>query len=312
MLDISHIPSAKSDTQIFYANGTTGWQTWVKPRNAKFIQIFCLGAGGGGGAGGYTSTTRGGGGGGSAGGNSKAIYPALLLPDNLYILVGVGGAGGVGGTTGNGAAGSTGGISYVAIAPQTTATTLLLASSNVAAPAGGGGAGTAAGGGTAAAAWVTTSSPFTTIGLLTLSTGVAGAAGGSPGLAGSNATALASNIVMGGAGGGGISTTVRADGGNISPASILLTSTVSGGLAGNGTNGEPGRVGYGLLNPICGTGGSGGGAASGSAPLQVGGRGGDGWYGCGGGGAGASPTGSNVTNIGGRGGDGLVIITTIF
>ena len=52
MLDVSHIPGSNDSTQIFYANGTTSWQTWQKPRNAKFIQIFCLGSGGGGAGGG--------------------------------------------------------------------------------------------------------------------------------------------------------------------------------------------------------------------------------------------------------------------
>ena len=48
MLDLSHIPSQQQNTTIFYAqNGS--WQTWSKPRNAKMIEIFCLGGGGGGG-----------------------------------------------------------------------------------------------------------------------------------------------------------------------------------------------------------------------------------------------------------------------
>jgi hypothetical protein len=122
---------------------------------------------------------------------------------------------------------------------------------------------------------------------------------------------LASNIVMGGTGGGGISATVRASGGNILSASYMLTTPISGGAGGSGLVGGTGGSGYGFLNPFCSTGGSGGGAGSGSAAFQIGGRGGAGWYGSGGGGAGASPTGSNITNIGGRGGDGLVIITTI-
>ena len=53
MLDIFHIPSNTDSTKIFYASsGSNFWQTWQKPRGAKFIQIFCLGAGGSGGSGG--------------------------------------------------------------------------------------------------------------------------------------------------------------------------------------------------------------------------------------------------------------------
>ena len=51
MLDLFHIPSNTDSTKIFYANSGS-WQTWQKPRNANFIQIFCLGAGGSGGSGG--------------------------------------------------------------------------------------------------------------------------------------------------------------------------------------------------------------------------------------------------------------------
>ena len=46
MLDLSHIPSQQQNTTIFYAQSGS-WQTWNKPRNAKMIEIFCLGGGGG-------------------------------------------------------------------------------------------------------------------------------------------------------------------------------------------------------------------------------------------------------------------------
>ena len=70
MLDLFHIPSNTDSTKIFYAQGATAWQTWQKPRNAKFIQIFCLGGGAGGGGGSASTSaaalTRGGGGGGAS------------------------------------------------------------------------------------------------------------------------------------------------------------------------------------------------------------------------------------------------------
>jgi hypothetical protein len=47
MLDLSNIPSQQQQTTTFYATGN--WQAWSKPRNAKFIEIFCLGGGAGGG-----------------------------------------------------------------------------------------------------------------------------------------------------------------------------------------------------------------------------------------------------------------------
>ena len=52
MLDVLHINDGSFNKRIFYANGGTSFQTWTKPRNAKFVHILCLGSGsGGGGAG---------------------------------------------------------------------------------------------------------------------------------------------------------------------------------------------------------------------------------------------------------------------
>jgi hypothetical protein len=82
MLDISNIPSSTNYTQIFYGiSGSNAWQTWVKPRGAKFIQRFCLG-GGGGGCGG-SSTNSGVNCGGSAGGGGSSytngLFPAASV-----------------------------------------------------------------------------------------------------------------------------------------------------------------------------------------------------------------------------------------
>jgi hypothetical protein len=318
MLDISHIPATKSDTQIFYTQGATAWQTWVKPRNSKFIQIFCLGGGAGGGSGvrGTAGSTRAGAGGGGSGGITRALYPAFLLPDTLYIQVGAGGAflqGTATGTTGN-----AGGISYVSIAPTTTAISVLAQSSNAGALGGASiASSTTNAGGAAATVWTTGSAPFTALGVLNLSAGVAGGISTNASTTAIvNVQALGTNIVTGGAGAGGNNQVTAGSysataGASIISASAILVNTVPGGLTGSliGT-GNPGGSGYGSLTTFCGTGGAGGsGQASGSFS---GGNGGNGWYGCGGGGGGAATITTGIGGSGGKGGDGLVIITTIF
>jgi hypothetical protein len=319
MLDLFHIPSNTDSTKIFYATGgINDWQTWEKPRNAKFIQIFCLGGGASGGSGvrGTNGSTRAGAGGGGSGGIAKALYPAFLLPDTLYVQVGAGGAflqGTATGTTGN-----AGGISYVSIAPTTTGVSVLAQSSTAAALGGASiAASTTNAGGAAATIWTTGSAPFTSLGVLNL---VAGVAGGISTNASTtaivNVQALGSNIITGGGGGGGNNQITAGSysataGASILSASAVLVSTVNGGLTGSLIGvGNPGGSGYGSLTTLCGTGGAGGsGQASGSFS---GGDGGNGWYGCGGGGGGAATITTGIGGSGGKGGDGLVIITTIF
>lgn len=303
MLDIQHIPATKSDTQIFYAAGATTWQTWQKPRGAKFIQIFCLGGGAGGGSGATSAVgTVTGGAGGNSGGLVRAIFPAALIPDALYIQVGVGGLGN------NTGAGGVGGISYVSVAPAgsiASPQTLLVASSTTVGGTGTAGSGANAGPSAAPSATTTSVCTFLTLGIFVAAAGIQG---GSCPVAfpqtGSSVNALGTNIITGGAGGSGKTTnTVQYVGGSIISASVILTSTVDGGAA--GTN--AGKDGYGVLsNLICGTGGAGGG----SQIAGTGGAGGNGWYGCGGGGGGAGS--AAPRSRGGDGGDGLVIITTIF
>ena len=284
MLDLSHIPSQQQQTYTFYATGD--WQTWNKPRNAKFIEIFCLGAGGGG-ARVNGGTTTNGGGAGSSGGIVRGLIPAFLLPDTIYILVGKGGAGA---STTNTAGGS-GGISYIGLQPSTSEQTLICKSSTTVA---GGGSATGAGAGANTISTVSLSA-FGNLGLFTAIAGVGGTNG-----TGVNQAALATNLITGGCGGGNKTTTTFAAGGSITAASAILTAQVNGGIA----SGQNGDSGYGNLQPFCGTGGAGG-----AGSLTTGGRGGNGWYGCGGGGGGAGTTGT--AGNGGDGGDGLVIITVI-
>ena len=291
MLDLSHIPSQQQQTYTFYATGN--WQTWNKPRNAKMIEIFCLGAGGSGAHTQFSVVAVAGGGGGASGGIVRGLIPAFLLPDTIHILVGKGAAGPATLNTN----GSNGGISYVGIQPSTSEQTLICKSSTTTA----GGAVVPNTGGTAATVSVVALSAFGNLGLFTAIAGVAGSGGGPSGAnIGSSQGALGSSIVTGGAGGGGKSTTTFAVGGNINAASAVLTTQVRGGV----NAAENGADGYGTLQPFCGTGGAGGAGIV----TGVGGRGGNGFYGCGGGGVGAGSTG---TSKAGDGGDGLVIITVI-
>lgn len=287
MLDLSHIPSQQQQTFTFYSLGAGVWQTWQKPRNAKFIEIFCLGGGAGGSIATIGTGGRNAGSGGGAGGIVRGIIPAFLLPDTLYILVGKGGAG----STTNNTAGGVGGISYIGLQPSTSEQTLICKSS------------TTAPNNAAAGATISTVSlsAFGNLGLFTAIAGVGGSTGTSG--AGASQTALATSLVTGGAAGGGKGVATFFSGGNITSASAILTTQVNGGV----TDAQNGADGYGTLIPFCGTGGAGGAGRQGDS--GAGGNGGNGFYGCGGGGAGGTTT---VTGLrGGNGGDGLVIITVI-
>jgi len=278
MIDLSNIPSQQPQTTILYATGN--WQTWNKPRNAKFIEIFCLGGGAGGGMASVTTGATSNGNGGGSGGIVRGLIPAFLLPDTIYILVGKGGIGSTVSNTGGGAAG----ISYIGLQPSTNEQTLICKSSTAAATSN-----------TAATISVVALSAFGNLGLFTAIAGVAGSTNGL------SQTALSTNLTTGGASSGAKSATFQV-GGGITAASAILTTTVLGGQS----SGENGADGYGTLQPFCGTGGSGGAGRSGT--TGTGGNGGNGYYGCGGGGAGGS---SVLGAKGGNGGDGLVIITVI-
>jgi len=293
MIDVFNISTNTQSTYTFYATGN--WQTFENPRNAKFIEIFCLGGGAGGGHCTVGAGSVSGAGGGGSGGIVRGIIPAFLLPDILYILVGKGGTGG----RVTGASGLGGGISYISLNGTTSEQTLICKSSTAGAV---GGAGVAGGAGAAASISSLTLSAFGDLGLFTAIAGVIGSTGGlnvvpSPG---SSQAALGTNLTTGGAGGGGKIASAFATGGTITSASVILTSQVNGGV----TTSQDGDSGYGTLQPFCGTGGAGGAARI----TGTGGKGGNGYFGCGGGGGGA---GSVVGSNGGDGGGGLVIITVI-
>ena len=49
MIDLSYFQNQNSNVQGFFNGGT--WQTWIKPRGAKLVNIICQGSGAGGGGG---------------------------------------------------------------------------------------------------------------------------------------------------------------------------------------------------------------------------------------------------------------------
>lgn len=260
------------------------------------VHIFLCGSGGGGGGGmtGASLTARGGGGGGGSSSFYRTSIPAFLLPDILYIQVGLGGLGGAATF-----AGGAGVNSFVTVAPDSAAANIVAVANNVL--NGGGGAGTAAVGG--AAGIISTNAGITqgslmALGNFIISFGRAGNAGGAQtGANGGGVTALFNGISSGGAGGGGTNTAdTNFSGGGVTGAGIIPSVPAGTSAAGAG---NPGIY---LKKPFCMTGGTGGGTAGASGTA---GRGGNGAPGSGGGGGGGGVTGG----AGGNGGNGLVIIT---
>jgi hypothetical protein len=268
MLDVFNIPGQQDNVKIFYATGATAWQTWQKPRNCKFIWMMCIGAG----AGGQTTGTTSAGFGGGSGGVVRALFPANVLPDTLYVQPGVG------------AVNSTAGRSFVSIAPSSaTVMNLVCISGNSAAVAAGTGE---------------TLATVASANLLSLGTFVAIAGVSNPNTA--TITPLTNTITCPGGNGGTPATSV---GTNIASVDLgtFTTPNVSGGtVIGAGNNSESGTT---FWKPLFSLGGGGGNSNN----AGVGGRGGDGGIGSGGGGCGG---GTIAGASGGKGGNGLVIITT--
>ncbi len=296
MIDYNNLPNTDNSVAIFYAAGSTTWQTWQKPKGCKFVYILVIGGGAGGGGGqSGSAVARTGGGGGGASGMNKGMFMANTIPDILYINVGSGGVGGAPNT--NGSAGS---ISYVSVLPSTTAINLLLVS-NSSNPSAGAAAGTI---GSTGGAVGTANNILCNSGVFLFGAGQNGTSGGAN--TGGNGTALApTSPVSGGAGGGGSSAAnANGSGGPVNTGGVFPT--LSGGAAGGTNRGTDGFTGSFpnksnvLRNAFIFTGGSGGGANG----AGIGGDGGNGSFGCGGGGGGAGTTGGR----GGNGGDGLVII----
>jgi hypothetical protein len=294
MIGSSHLPINQLNNQTFLYSGT--WQIWTKPKNISMVSILCIGGGSGGGSGIGNSTTTGGGAGGSSAGVARFLVSASILPNNLFINVGLGGAGGAGIIGGAGNMGASGSPSYVSFSQSTTSSFLLLKSENVSATGSFGGIN---GGGSAAqtAATVSTTalSLFSNLGIFSAIAGQLGGAGNST--AGGNITPA--GIICAGAGGGGQDLTTAYAGGNITGTGQIPT--VLGGQVPSG-NGVSIAVNSGIFFA---TGGSGG---SGAVGAVTAGSGGNGGYGCGGGGGGSNGSGA-VGGNGGSGGNGIIIIS---
>lgn len=288
MLDVFDIPGQQDNVKIFYTQGTTTWQTWTKPRNCKFIWVMCIGAGSGGfGGSGGSATGTGNAPGGPGGAVTRALFPANVLPDTLFIQVASGTVGGLGSTIATNLFPGTSSKTYVSIAANTIVMNLVCTSGLVAAL-----------GGTPESA-----TTLTAAGLLSLGNFIS-IAGPSAVAAGSNVTPLGSTITCSGANGSpAFSTPTTFAGASILSVNLgnFSTPTITGGLLDVGGIGNSGIWNW---KPMFGLGGAGGGGVA----SGTGGNGGDGGIGCGGGGGGNS--GAGTGGAGGRGGDGLVMIAT--
>jgi len=286
MIDVSYFQNSTSNTQIFQ-NGDT-WQTWIKPRNAKMVSLFVIGAGAGGG-GGFQAATgdKSGGAGGGTAGHVKLHIQASLLPDILYILPGTGGTGGLGGSTPT--PGGTATKSFICLSPDTGSISNIVCTSGAVASTGGGeGKTTASTIGAGETIATSTNMIFVNLGNFTATAGL----GGNNGSLTNSGNITVASFLVGANGGGGTST-----GGGITAGGPFPTIAVTP----INTNGKDGLIYY---KPIFGlSGGTGGGGGT------TGGNGGNGAPGCGGAGGGAGTT---SAGNGGRGGDGFVIITTNF
>ena len=293
MLDLSYFQNQNSNVQGFFSGGT--WQTWIKPRGAKLVNIICQGSGAGGGGGFQSAGGRAGGGGGGSGATARLTIDAKLLPDILYILPGIGGAGGIGGITGVVSSGTNGQNSFVTLIPSTgSISNAVLRSGTIPAVGGPPGAATNPGQlGVGETIAVIGNNIFANLGTFTFQAGVISNSSGT-GNAGATAPG---NFVTNAGGGGGTGT-----GGAVTATGVFPGITAAPVT----TNGQDGPIYYKPILMLYG--GRGGGGTS--AQFTNGGNGGNGAPGTGGGGGGASSnTGVNAGN-GGRGGDGFVIITT--
>jgi hypothetical protein len=258
------------------------WQTWVKPTQYNNFIIYVCGGGGGGasGASGVAGTARGGGGGGGGGCLTILNSPSYLLPETLYLNIGVGGAGSIT----NIGSGTLGGTTYLNYFPNTNTANIILSSA-------GGGGGTISVGGSGGA--ISINQSIFSISGTNASAGTVGGTG-NPATFGANFI-VTTSCIYGGTGGGGCGTdNVSYQGGSI------LASNIHSQLDGGALSGGNGNTGYFIKKPFTALGGTGGGANGTGTP----GSGGNGVMGSGGGGGG----GGTSVSRGGRGGDGFVII----
>ena len=299
---MGHLPrETNGRVQIFTQVSTLTnlqWLTYQRPLGISMLSIMCIGGGGGGGGGfsGIAASARGGGGSGGSSGVMRVTVPAILLPRTLYVQVG---AGGLGVGSGGGTAAS-GVFSYVAIAPDTTASNVLAISNNSVPTGGGTGTAAAVGAaGTGGTLATIANFPLAGLGVFETIAGQSGVSGGA--VAGGNGTAqsipTSSVMTSGGTGGGGTTSADFSGGLWTAIAGSYLSEQRPATPAAGSVNGSGGFT---LWEPFFSFGGTGG-SSSNTGP---GGAGGSSGFGSGGGGGGGGTTGGR----GGDGGPGIVII----
>lgn len=267
----------------------------IKPRGAAMLYLFAVGAGGGGGGG---AVGNGGGSGGGSGAQVALRFPAIAIPEVLYIRAGLGGVGGAS------AGGGTAGIdSYILIHPSNSATpptndTLLRVNG------GGGGATNAGAAGAAGTVSALNSVNIGAFGMTNFLVGQIGAVGGASGAVGNSITYPVTGLfVTGGAGGGGSGAGINGGSVSASLSNIPLFPTIPGGIASTNPGGAGAHSIFDKARPMFySVGGGGGRGLSVGIPGSIGGAGG---YGSGGGGGGSSPT---AGGAGGRGGAAIFIL----
>jgi len=268
---------------------TAGTFTWIKPANAKAVNVVVISGGGGGASGrkaGVSSQASGGGGGGG-GSYSVRDIAASILGSTETVVVGSGGTGGasVAINTTNGTAGVAGGNSSFGNWMQVS-------------------------GGGAAAAATTASGPA---GASSSARAMFQGANGSAGGAGAGVLSSGSNITVGGAGGGAggglpASATVGFTG---SSGGTQLGTWLTGGTASGGTIGGNGASAPSVTAGFTASGSAGAGGGS-SVTGNAGNGGNGGLYGGGGGGGGAALDNVGNSGAGGAGAQGIVVVTTYF
>lgn len=297
MNGFQHLPSQQEQRFWVYTGNkvSNGFQTWSKPPGISFVHIICIGAGAGG-SGAYpyvAGTAARGGSGGGAGALNSVFLPAYLVPDTLYINIGIGGAGGaasnVAGTANVAQAGTS---TYVTFYPvQGAAYSFCMAN-----PGGAGtvpSAGAGAIGGNAGATATSTFFPNSQVGLRNY---VGGQAGGTGGQNGATSVTAVYRITGGGGGSGNTVGNVIGTG-----ASILMSGEYALQGVASSPAGQDGSKIQDLIKFL-----SAGGTGASSSTTISGSNGGWGGFGSGGGGGSVGP---GIGGAGGNGGDGLVIIT---
>lgn len=288
-----HLPSQQQQRFWVYSAANrpvNGFQPWTKPPGISFVHIICIGAGGGASSSAIwqTGVLRAGGGGGASGGLTTVLLPAYLVPDTLYVNIGIGGAGGAATNTTTANAGVVGTATYVTYYPAQTAGYILCVAN------GGGGGSPAGSAGLGGSAQTTTSLPISQIGLRNYLAGQNGQTGGSTA---APATLTAVYRISGGGGGGGntAANAVQAGSGIDMAGDYALQRILSQPAGSDGAKIEN------LIQFL-----SSGGTGASSSTTISGSTGGFGGFGSGGGGGSVGP---GLGGAGGRGGDGLVIIT---